>query len=94
MRIYYINLNANEFYYLRFLFLNISNFLFYKNLRILNDDFFLNYYVIYIIKNLIYNNVKWNKILKKINVWKNEDFLRSLFIMFLFNYEFNKSFNL
>ena len=58
MRIYYINFNANELYYLRFLFLNISNFLFYKNLRTINDNLFSNYYIVYIIKDFTHNNVE------------------------------------
>ena len=60
----------------------------------MNDDFFLNYYIVYIIKNLTHNNVEWDKILKKANIWKNENSLRNLFIIILFNYKFNKSFNL
>ena len=57
-RIYYINFNANEFYYLRFLFLNVSSFSFYKNLRTINDDLFSNYYIVYIIKDFTYNNIE------------------------------------
>ena len=41
-----------------FFFLNVSNFLSYKNLRTINDDFLLNYHIVYIIKNLTYNNVE------------------------------------
>ena len=50
--------NVNEFYYLRLLLLNVSNALFYKDLRIINDDFFSNYYVVYIIRSFTHNNVK------------------------------------
>ena len=58
MKIYYINFNANELYYLYFLLLNVLSFLFYENLRTINDNLLLNYYVVYIIKNLMYNNVE------------------------------------
>ena len=58
MKIYYINFNAGELYYLHFLFLNISNFLSYKNLRTINDNFLLSYYVVYIIKDFTHNNAE------------------------------------
>ena len=58
MKIYYINFNANELYYLRFLFFNILSSLSYKNFQTINSNLFLNYYVVYITKYFTHNNVE------------------------------------
>ena len=58
MKIYHINFNANEFFYLYLFLLNISNYIFFKILRTMNNDLYSIYYIVYIIKDLIYNNIE------------------------------------
>ena len=57
-RIYCINLNIKKLFYLRYLLLNVSNSIFFKNLRTINKNVILIYYNIYTIKKLLYNNVE------------------------------------
>ena len=55
---YYINSNVDELFYLRYLFLHLSNSILFENLRFINNIFFFFYYNVYIVKNLFHNNVK------------------------------------
>ena len=58
MKIYYINLNVGELFYLRYLLLYVFNFIFFDNLRFINNNILFIYYNIYIIRGLLYNNVE------------------------------------
>ena len=90
----YINLNASEFYYLRFLFLHVFNLLSYKDLWTMNGDLLSFFYIVYIIRDLTYNNVEWDEALKETDIWKTDYCLRSLFVIILFNYTLSRSFDL
>ena len=57
-RIYYINSNVSKLFYLRYLLSNIISSLFFEDLRIINDSIISIFYSIYIIRDLLYNNVK------------------------------------
>ena len=58
MKIYYINSNVNELFYLRYFLLYILNFISFENLRFINDNILSIYYNAYIIRDLFHNNVK------------------------------------
>ena len=56
--IYYINSNVRKLFYLRYLLLNISNSIFFENLRTINENVISIYYNVYTIKELLHNNVE------------------------------------
>ena len=91
---YYINSNAGELFYLRYLLLNVSNSIFFENLRTINDNIIFSFYDIYTTRGLLYNDAKWDQILKEADVWQSEECLRSLFVMILLNCELSDSLNL
>ena len=58
MKIYYINSNAGELFYLQYFLLYIFNFISFDDLRFINDNILSIYYNVYIIRDLFYNNIK------------------------------------
>ena len=58
VHIYYINSNVKKLFYLHYLLLNVSNSIFFENLRTINENIILIYYNVYIIEKLLYNDVK------------------------------------
>ena len=58
MKIYYINSNFGELFYLRYLLLHIFNFIFFDDLRFIDDNILFIYYNVYIIRDLFHNNVE------------------------------------
>ena len=58
-RIYYINSNVKKkLFYLRYLLLNVSNSIFFENLRTINENVISIYYNVYTIKKLLHNDVE------------------------------------
>lgn len=84
-RMYYINPNAGELFYLRYLLLNVPSPKSFEDLRTVNGDILSTYHGACVARGLLQNDAEWDQTLEEAGAWQGGRCLRSLFVMILLN---------
>ena len=82
---YYINPNAGELFYLRYLLLNVPSPKSFKDLRTVNGTLLSTFHRACIARGLLHDDAKWDQALGEAGAWQGGGCLRSLFVMILLN---------
>lgn len=86
-RMYYINPNAGELFYLRLLLLNVPSPISFEDLRTVDGDVLSTFHTACVVRGLTHNDAEWDQALEEAGTWQGGGCLRSLFVMILLNCE-------
>ena len=84
-RMFYINSNVEELFYLRFLLLNVPSPKLFKDLRMVNGTLLPTFYGACTAWGLLHDDAKWDQALGEAGAWQGGACLRSLFVTILLN---------
>ena len=88
-RMFYINPNAGDLFYLRYLLLHVPNPTSFEDLRTVNGNLLPTYHAACTARGLLHDDAEWDEALGEAGAWQGGGCLRGLFVMILLNCEPN-----
>lgn len=93
-RMYYVNPNAGDLFYLRYLLLNVPNSTSFEDLRTVNGSLLPGYHAACTARGLLHDDAEWDEALGEADPWQGGGCLRGLFVTILLNCDPNNPLDL